>query len=106
DFGALEAPAEFLRGKALKRQERFSEAIPSLERAAQLIPAPFNRPVWMMLSECLRHDGQAEMADVAAALAEDAASELGETISMLTLEITLETEATRSFLRGLKSEQP
>lgn len=65
DFGPLDAPAQFLRGKAFKAQERYVEAIEPLERAARLIPAPFSAPIWKMLGECFRHEGQTEQADAA-----------------------------------------
>jgi tetratricopeptide (TPR) repeat protein len=65
DFGPLDAPAQFLRGKALKAQENYVDAIEPLERAAKLIPAPFSAPIWKMLGECFRHEGQNDQADAA-----------------------------------------
>ncbi len=70
DFGPLEMPAQYLKGKALKAQERYDDAIPALQRAARLAPAPLSPPIWRMLGECLRQRGQGDLADVADAFAE------------------------------------
>ena len=65
DPGKLEAPLHYLRGEALKAQERYGEAIAPLQKAAQLIPAPHNKVAWLSLSECFRHRGQIDLADLA-----------------------------------------
>ena len=65
DPGKLEAPLHYLRGEALKAQERYGEAIEPLQKAAQLIPAPHNKVAWLSLSECFRLRGQSELADLA-----------------------------------------
>lgn len=70
EYGALEAPALYLRGMAFKAQDKYDDAIPAFRQAARMIPPPFSRPVWMQLSECLRHEGQDEMAEIAETFAE------------------------------------
>jgi len=68
--GPFEAIAELFRGEALQAVERFGEAIPAFNRAAQLFPAPFNQRALMGLSRCYREQGQ----DALAQAAEDAAT--------------------------------
>jgi tetratricopeptide (TPR) repeat protein len=63
DAGPFEPPLQFMRGEALKAQERYDDAIAPLQLAAKLIPAPFNKQAWLSLSECFRHRGQHELAD-------------------------------------------
>ena len=69
DAGPFEAISELLRGEALEAEERFAEAIPAFNRAAELVPAPFNQRALVGLSRCYRASGQ----DALAAEAEQAA---------------------------------
>jgi hypothetical protein len=62
--GALEAPLLYLRGQALKHQERYDDAIESFRMAAELIPAPYDADAWLGLSECFRERGQEDLAEV------------------------------------------
>jgi tetratricopeptide (TPR) repeat protein len=64
DAGALQAPLLYLRGQALKHQERYDDAIESFRQAAELIPAPYDADAWVGLSECYRERGQDDLADV------------------------------------------
>lgn len=64
DPGPLEAPWQFLRGESLRTKQDYDAAIPPLQRAAELIPPPFNRAAWLSLSDCFRHRGQEHLADV------------------------------------------
>jgi tetratricopeptide (TPR) repeat protein len=57
EAGPFEAIAELLRGEALQQQARFEEAIPALNRAAELFPKPFNQRALMGLSHCYRAQG-------------------------------------------------
>ncbi len=67
--GPFEAIAELLRGEALKSQDRFDEAIPALNRAAELFPEPFNQRALLGLSQCYRQRGDIALADETAAAA-------------------------------------
>jgi tetratricopeptide (TPR) repeat protein len=69
--GELEPYREYLKGQALQQLDRYEEAIDSLQKAARSLPAPFNGKVWEDLSECFRHEGLQELADVAELFAED-----------------------------------
>jgi tetratricopeptide (TPR) repeat protein len=71
--GPFEAISQLLRGEALQAEERFSEAIPAFNRAADLVPAPFNQRALLGLSRCYRASGQEALADEAekAALPKD-----------------------------------
>ena|GEM_PF-921972 len=69
EAGPFEAISQLLRGEALQAEQRFSEAIPALNRAAELVPAPFNQRALLGLSRCYRAEGQ----DALAAEAEQAA---------------------------------
>jgi len=71
DAGTLEAAVLFMRGEVFKSQERFELAIDCLQQAAELIPAPFDGPAWLSLSECFQLRGQDELAEVARMFAED-----------------------------------
>lgn len=68
--GSLEAPIAYLRGEALKAQERFEDAIGPLQRAARLIPAPHNQPIWSSLVDCLRRVNHEDLAEVVEMVAE------------------------------------
>lgn len=70
DPAPVEASVEFLSGEAFRQQERYDEAVKSLERAAQLIPAPYNKVVWLSLSDCFRRRGEEELANIAAMFAD------------------------------------
>lgn len=71
DAGALEPYRQYLRGQALKKLDRYEEAIEVLQDAARSMPAPVNRKVWEDLSQCFRHEGLDELADVADVFAQD-----------------------------------
>lgn len=73
EAGPFEAISQLLRGEALQAEERFSEAIPAFNRAAELVPAPFNQRALLGLSRCYRASGQEQLADEAeqAALPKD-----------------------------------
>jgi Flp pilus assembly protein TadD len=64
--GPYQCVKNFLTGEALKAQERYAEAVRPLELAARAAPLPQSPRVWRSLSECLRKNGQDELADVAA----------------------------------------
>lgn len=55
--GQFEAAAQFLRGRALLAQQRYADAVIPLATAAQLLPGPLDRSVWLQLSECYRRVG-------------------------------------------------
>lgn len=69
--GPFEAIAELLRGEALQLESRFDEAIPALNRAAELFPKPFNQRALMRLSACYREQGDLHLADQAALAAQN-----------------------------------
>ncbi|MGH7200729.1 MAG: tetratricopeptide repeat protein [Planctomycetaceae bacterium] len=64
DPGPLEAPLQVLRGEALRTKQDYDAAIPALQRAAELIPPPFNRAAWLSLADCFRRRGQEHLAEV------------------------------------------
>lgn len=74
EAGPFEAISQLLRGEALQADERFAEAIPAFNRAAELVPAPFNQRALLGLSRCYRASGQEALAVEAeqAALPKDA----------------------------------
>ena len=63
--GPLEGPRRLLLGLALKRAGESVSAIPHLETAARLMPAPARRFAWSELASCYRCSGSDEMADLA-----------------------------------------
>lgn len=67
DAGPFEGIAKLLIGEALKAENRFDEAIPALNRAAELFPQPFNQRAWWGLSQCYREQGMNDLAEQAAA---------------------------------------
>jgi tetratricopeptide (TPR) repeat protein len=75
DATPVEASVEYLTGEAFRQQERYDDAVKSLERAAQLIPAPFNKVVWLSLSDCFRKRGDDELADIVDSIADDCDAE-------------------------------
>lgn len=105
NFEPLEAPVQFLRGKALKAQERYEDAIIPLERAARLIPPPFSGPIWQMLSECLRHEGHDQQAEVAETFAQNAIPEGGQ-MPVITIQITLKGVADRRLSTPSEEAEP
>jgi tetratricopeptide (TPR) repeat protein len=66
DAGPFEAIAELLRGEALQQQAKFDEAIPALNRAAELFPKPFNQRALLGLSRCYQARGDVALAEQAA----------------------------------------
>jgi tetratricopeptide (TPR) repeat protein len=72
DAGAFEASVFYLRGCALKASGEFESAIPWLEEAARMIPAPLSRFAWKSLGECYREQGDSAMAELAQLAAETA----------------------------------
>jgi len=62
EAGPFEAISQLLRGEALQAEERFSEAIPAFNRAAELVPSPFNQRALLGLSRCYRASGQEQLA--------------------------------------------
>lgn len=72
DPGPFEAIATLLRGEALQQAERFDEAIPALNKAAELFPSPFNQRALIGLSQCYRHRGELDLAAQAEAAANSA----------------------------------
>jgi hypothetical protein len=64
EAGPLEPLVHLMTGEALKGQKRYDDAIEPLKQAAQMIPAPHNQVAWQSLSECFRHEGHDELADV------------------------------------------
>jgi tetratricopeptide (TPR) repeat protein len=70
DAGPFAPIAELFRGEALQAQEKYSDAIEPLNRAAHMFPAPFNQRALLALSNCYRQDGQIQLADETAAAVE------------------------------------
>ena len=56
DAGPFQAVVDFMKGEALKSQERYSDAITALRRAVQTMPPPHNQRVLNTLNECLQLD--------------------------------------------------
>ena len=76
DAAPVEASVEYLTGEAFRQQKRYDDAVKSLERAAQLIPAPFNQVVWLSLSDCFRKRGDEVLADIVQSIANDCEAEM------------------------------
>lgn len=76
DAGPLEGPRQLLMGLALKRSAELEDAIPHLEKAARLMPAPARRFAWSELVSCYRRSGSDELADLAENLGGDRDYEL------------------------------
>ena len=55
--GPFAAQIELVRGEALRRQHRYSDAAVSLKRAAAKFPAPYDKPAMLALSVCYRQAG-------------------------------------------------
>lgn len=65
DAGVLEAPRQYLVGRALVAQGLYSDAVAPLEFAARQMPSPVKKIAWRALSECYRECGSDQLADVA-----------------------------------------
>ena len=89
DPGSFEPLVHFMKGEALKSQQRFEEAIDSLRQAAQMIPAPHNKMAWMSLSECFRQGGRDELADVVEMFANSPVVEQPEAPIVPTLNVSI-----------------
>lgn len=70
DGGPFEGIAQLLKGEALQAEQRFDEAIPALNRAAELFPKPFNQRALLGLSHCYREQGRDDLAAQAEAAAD------------------------------------
>jgi hypothetical protein len=70
DAGVWEASHSFLKGLALKAEKRFSDAVESFHRAAELLPVSQRQPVWSHISECFDEAGYKNLAAVAKQTAE------------------------------------
>lgn len=90
-FGPLEAPALYLRGMAFMAQDDYEQAIPAFGRAARMIPAPYSGPAWMQLSECLRHEGQDALAEVAESFATAPTNTYNGPVINVTINVTVTT---------------
>ena len=64
DCGPLASARDYLAGQALMADDRHEAALEPLRRAAETIPAPWNRAAYESLSVCFRATGQDELADV------------------------------------------
>ena len=69
NVGVLEAPRQYLMGRALAAQGRYHDAVAPLEFAARQMPSPVKKIAWRALSECYRECGSDQLADVAAQIA-------------------------------------
>lgn len=78
DPNPVEASVEYLSGEAFRQQERYDDAVKSLERAARLIPEPHNKVVWESLSDCFRKNGDEELAEIAAIIASETGADMEE----------------------------
>ena len=64
DCGPLASARDYLVGQALMADDRHEAALEPLRRAAETIPAPWNRAAYESLSVCFRATGQDVLADV------------------------------------------
>lgn len=87
--GPFEPPLQFMRGEALRAQERYEDAIQPLQLAAKLIPPPHNRQAWLALSDCFRHRGHEVLADVAEMFADAQPESRRQAQPTLTINITI-----------------
>lgn len=90
DAGFYEAPRQFLIGRALKMLDRLEEAIRPLEEAARRMPSPYRKLAWAELTECYRHLGSEELAQIAQSLAGSAEAETTYKLVLPDVELTLE----------------
>lgn len=65
DAGVLEAPRQYLIGRAMVAQGRYEDAVAPLEFAARQMPSPVKKIAWRALSECYRECGSDQLAEVA-----------------------------------------
>jgi hypothetical protein len=70
--GALEGALQYVRGQALRMQERFGDAVAPLEAAAGLLPEGATRHVWLALADCHRANCSGALAANTLALARGA----------------------------------
>jgi tetratricopeptide (TPR) repeat protein len=91
DAGFYEAPRQFLMGRALKMMDRLDEAIRPLEEAARRMPSPYRKLAWAELTECYRHLGSEELAQIAESLAGSAEPEASFKLVLPEVELTLES---------------
>jgi hypothetical protein len=109
DAGPFGPAIALLRGEALKSQERYDEALIPLKQAATTIPSPLNKRAWRSLSECYRHTGREELAEVADLVlnAEEPEAEGNVTIHFAVVPLPLVNEALKLLFGGRKlSEEP
>ena len=106
DPGPLEAVVEFLKGEALKGQERYEEAVAPLKRAAELVPAPHNQKVWLSLSECFRRGGKEELAEMAEIIARTQTGVIVQLPIKLQLTITIQRSPQQDLDEDLSEELP
>lgn len=66
--GALEGALQYVRGQALRMQEKFGDAVAPLEAAAGLLPEAASRHVWRALAECHRANSAHDQAANALAI--------------------------------------
>ena len=71
DAGPLTSARDYLVGQALMADDRHEDALEPLQRAAESIPAPWNRAAYDSLTECFRATGRQELADVTEMWGED-----------------------------------
>ena len=71
--GQMQPAVDYVMGQALMMQQNYDEAIEVLQRAAENIPAPFSQLAWTLLADCLREQGQVELAEVVDYFAEEPA---------------------------------
>lgn len=69
--GDMQPAVDYVMGQALMMQQRYDEAIEVLQRAAENIPTPFSQFAWTLLADCLREQGQLELAEVVDYFAEE-----------------------------------
>lgn len=104
DPGPLEAVVEFLKGEALKGQQRYEEAVAPLKRAAELVPAPHNQKAWLSLSECFRQGGKEELAEMAEIIARAQTAVTVQLPINLELSITIQRFPRQDFEEDLSDE--
>jgi predicted Zn-dependent protease len=75
--GALEGALQYVRGQALRMQERYGDAVAPLEAAAELLPEGATRHVWLALADCHRANSAGVLAANTLALARGAKQPLG-----------------------------
>jgi predicted Zn-dependent protease len=60
--GPFAALVEMLRGEVARREDRLDDAAHSFEAAAQMLPEPGNRAIWLALSGFYRQTGHTNQA--------------------------------------------